>query len=163
MQKCRLRSLTGIQNLMVTVKRPCSKPISQMVINNGIPWQKNLLKAIKHAYSSAPYFEDFFPALFYHVTAPNILVETLDIQTTLWIANTMGKQIPIVFTQNYFKGVKNQLSPVVEQKLQGTIFQEKFHHPKYPQTIEPFEPGLSVLDALFCIGPDELKQLLIRH
>ena len=163
MQKCRLRSLTGIQNLMVTVKRPCSKPICQMVINNMHPWQKQLLNAVKHSYSNAPFFKTYYSAFEYHINSPNILIETLNVQTTLWIANTLGKHVPIIFTQNsYMSYPKAETHDLIEKKLNGIIFDEEFKHPYYKQTLEPFEPDLSVLDALFCVGANELKALLTK-
>jgi hypothetical protein len=40
---------------------------------------------------------------------------------------------------------------------------QEFLHPEYGQRYEPFEPNLSAIDLLLCVGPEALNQLRSRR
>lgn len=159
--RCRIRTRTGVQLLAVSVKRPCNKPICQMMINNLKPWKKLFFTALETNYSGTPYYGEYIDELKYYVDAPNILLETLTVQTTLWLAKILGSTLPVIHCNVTYRNLtKNQIIKEVCSNLRATAFQKKFKHPHYKQKYEPFAKGLSILDPLFCIGAQETRKLL---
>ena len=161
--RCRLRSVGGIQLLQVAVKRPCNKQVSSTVINNYLPsWKKCFLKSLREVYSGMPYFSKYYPEVKYYIEAPNMLIETLNVQTTLWVAGLLGKHPQVLYSSNYYhrRTNKKRVIEYVCDKLGGVPFEKEFRHPVYQQTSSRFIEGLSVLDALFSIGAMELRDLV---
>jgi hypothetical protein len=161
--RCRLRSPTGIQLVQVAVKRPCRKEISSTIIDNYLPWKKLFLRALKETYADAPFFAKYFEEIKYHILAPTSLIETLNVQTTLWITGLLGKHIQVMYSSNYYnrRTNKQRVIEYVSQRLGGKPFEGEFNHPVYKQISDNFVKDLSVLDALFSIDVEELRQLLL--
>jgi hypothetical protein len=160
--RCRVKTESGIQQLAVAVKRPCNKPLCEMVIDNLQNWRKNFLKSIELDYSKAPFFRDYFDEIKYYIESPNVLLEPLNLQTTMWAAELMGKHVQPFYTKTQFTSWSvSRAIPVLMDKLNGEPLREVFVHPVYKQLTDgPFEKDLSILDALFCIGAQETRKLL---
>jgi hypothetical protein len=159
--RCRVKTDSGVQLLALAVKRPCNKPICDMVIDNAQPWRKAFLKAIERNYSDSPFFLDYYRDVRNHVEAPHVLLETFTLETTLWAASLMGKQVEFIRTSpHYTKYPTSKIIPILLDKFEGALFNEQFVHPYYPQRTEPFERDLSILDVLFNVGKENAKVLL---
>lgn len=159
--RCRIKCDSSIQQLAVAVKRPCNKAICNMVIDNFHPWRRYFIRAIEKGYSDTPYFNGYFEGLKYYIEAPNVLLETLTLQTTLWVAELMGRHVRLFCTKDYYKNYPaSKVIPILLDKLGGEPFHERFNHPYYQQRAEPFEKDLSILDALFCCGAEDVRKLL---
>ena len=159
--RCRIRTRTGIQLCSVSVKRPCNKLIFCTMIDNWQPWKRKFLDAIERNYMGSPFYNDYFEDLKYYVEAPNVLLETLNVQTTLWIAQLLKAQPQIVYSKSMCMSLsREEAVKLLCSRLDGEEFKEQFFHPYYKQRYEPFEEGLSTLDCLFNCGAIETRRLL---
>jgi len=160
--RCRIKTETGgITLLAAAVKRPCNKPICQTVIDNNQPWKRYFLKVIANSYSQAPFYKDYVDDLTCLVLSPHVLLETLTVQSDLWVAELLGTSPKVACTKDYYPDLpRAEIEETFCRRLQATPFDKPFKHPHYQQLREPFEEGLSVLDALLCVGAKETRRLL---
>lgn len=166
--RCRVKSETGITLLPVSVVRPCNKPVCSMMINNTYPWRRIFLRLLKIYYKDAPFFDEYYYTVKEYVESPYVLLETLTLETNLWIAELLGKKVDYVRTselqtcheKRYSKFPMAKIIPVLLNKLGGELFSEVFVHPKYPQVVDPFEKDCSILDSLFCVGPENIREMI---
>lgn len=117
-------------------------PIGDVTIAHDYDWRREHMAAIKTAYGRAPYYdfyaERFYKSLHYHRTE-----SLLELNTALITAVIEVLQLPITLggTEDFVmeKQVK-QLPPLTP----------------YPQVFTDrhgFRGDLSILDAMFCLGP----------
>jgi hypothetical protein len=159
--RCRIKSENGVSLLAMGVVRPCNKPIHKTLIDNMQPWRRLFLKYIERFYKETPYFGLFYPDLVGFIESPTVLLETFTLNTCLWAAEQMGKQVEFIRTsEEYTKYPVSKIMPIVLQKVGGQLFNQPFIHPTYPQHYDPFERDLSILDALFCVGPENTALML---
>jgi len=159
--RCRTKKIDGIRQLPVAVRRPCSKPVCKMVIDNSQPWKRLFLKAIREDYGECPYFPVYWGDVKDFVESPLVLLENINMQTTLWAAEKMGKNVRYVYSKDYCwgKSVSETITFMLD-KLGAELFNYTFTHPVYQQRTDPFQKDLTILDCFFNIGADETKRLL---
>jgi hypothetical protein len=166
--RCRVKSSSGITQLPVTVVRPCTKPLCRMVINEMYPWRRLFLRNIRQYYSEAPFFDEYYDAIRGFIEGSYVLLETLTLESCLWVADLLGKKVDFIRTSEmrncdgkpYTKFPMAKIIPLMLDRIGGHVFDKTFEHPYYPQVTEPFEKDLSIIDSLFCIGADNVKELL---
>jgi len=160
---CRVKTPTGIRLLHVPVKLPCNKPVFETMVNTYTNWQFLFLSALRSCYEDAPYYQYCIDDIKYYLQGPAVMIETLNVQTTLLVANMLKIRPEIVYSQHICSGMDEaETISYVCTKMKADAFTKEFVHPSYQQLWEPFEPNLSVLDALFCVGPDETAKLISR-
>ncbi len=148
-------------------------------INNALPWQRKHWRSITQAYQKAPYWEEIAPILewFYHKKW-DTLVE-LNEQMLGVFLSVLGIETGILYADSYkFEGEKSDLVLDMCRQLGAdtyifggegkdyagdfgdikTEFQE-YIHPIYPQLQKGFTPNLSVIDLLMNCGPKGLEVL----
>lgn len=101
--RCRIKTNSGVQLLALAVKRPCNKPVCDMVIDNWQPWRRIFLKAIERNYCDTSFYNEYIDKLRDYVEAPHVLMETFTLETCLWIADLMGKQVDFIRTCDSYK------------------------------------------------------------
>jgi hypothetical protein len=132
-----------------------------MVIDNVRNWRKHFLKSIEMDYHNAPFFKDYFDEIKYYIESPNVLLEPLNLQTTMWAAELLRKHVQAFYTKTQFTTLSvSRVIPALMDKLNGEPFRDVFIHPIYKQLTDPFEENLSILDSLFNIGAEETRKLL---
>jgi hypothetical protein len=157
-------------------------PINQIKIVWDSAWNMAHLKAIRMAYSKAPYFETYAPMLegFYN-QRPEYLAD-FTIETTIALARALGNShtkflrsselnangqktdrliqvLSAVGATHYISG------PSAQDYIENDKFKEAgitleymvYNYPEYTQLYPPFEPQVSILDLLFMTGPDAIK------
>ena len=163
------------------------KPYKELRINTLIDWQKNHRNFIKENYGKSPYFEEVMSILFpvlskkYNflcdVTIDSIamLTQLFDIKTELVLMSSLdypkeSKKNQLVLDlclaahADYYlsgKGAKKymELTPFSEKGIQVEF--QNFVQAPYPQhSSSSFVGGLSILDMLFSIGIDAVKNRL---
>ena len=160
------------------------KPISEIEINNAVPWRRKHWRSISLTYSNAPYFQTYAPFLEeVYATEWRYLTE-LNEHMLLWFLETLGIQVQFLKASDLsFEGAKSELvlnmckelgaetyifgalgkDYAEVEKFEETgirvMFQE-YQHPIYPQQGADFVSNLSVLDLLFNCGPQALEILM---
>jgi hypothetical protein len=185
----RIRTPQGWQWLTVPVLHDFGQKISEVQINNRIPWREAHLKALCLNYKKAPFFEaciphfeDIYARDWQRLGELNIfivrkLVGLLGIATPLLISSDLG--VAAANTQRliqlcrkagadtYLSGVdgKNYMDLDLCLSSGISVTVQEFRHPQYPQlwagkNNQEFLSHMSIIDLLFNCGPESLSQIL---
>jgi hypothetical protein len=158
--------------------------MSEVVIDNTMPWQRKHLGSIKTSYANAPYFNEYFP--FFEktlqkqwdklsdlnvcivrfimeklsITTPTVFESELDILTTKTqrIIDICRKLNADTYLSGM--GAKDYLDESLFPENKITLYYQHFDHPEYKQCFEPFMPYMSAIDLLFNHGPESRGLLL---
>jgi hypothetical protein len=159
--RCQIKTANKVEDLIVPIRKGNSNiPIQEIRIDYNQSWVKNHWGAIQSAYGKAPYFEH------YAATAEQILLKKpkflfdLNLQILEFFLSTFGINKNIIFSQKFEK-----IYPVKITDLRSTIHPKQvlknlsFYHPvEYIQVFgNQFIKDLSILDVLFCEGPNAPK------
>lgn len=168
--RCRIKTTTGVKQLQVSIVHPQNKPINYTVIDNMQCWRRLFLREIKTYYGDAPYFDMYFPMVKTFIESPFVLLETLTVNSTLWIAEVLGKKPLFIRTSELDTSRSGRYTnrypiaktiPMLLERYKALPFNRPFEHPCYPQCSTPFEKDLSILDSLFCVGAEDVRDLLL--
>lgn len=157
----RNRMVLAGSNGLVTLSVPLEKgrdqkqPIRDVRISYSLPWQQLHWRTIESCYNRSPFYEFYRDGLERIFTARPVYLLDLnrDIQQWLWkvlkvpagFSETSSYQTQI--PENSFDA-RNRWMPKNFQSGDGSI--------RYRQVFEDrigFQPNLSILDLLFCMGP----------
>ncbi len=154
--RTRILTSSGVANLIVPVHASSGKSkLTEVRIDNEFPWQRTMLRTIQTAYRNSvyyPYYDYFFEPLFQkrytflkdlQEDSIRVCLKTLKIQKDLnW--------------QEY-----DNISGIFEipAKNSDRMIPEASLNP-YPQTFgSVFAANLSVMDLIFCKGPEAVDFL----
>jgi len=134
---------------------------SDIVISYAENWHIKHWRAMETAYSNSPYFlyyADEIKALLFSQTT-NLI--SLNIKLTELVCELIGIETNISLSTTFVKKADNNtldLRHKISPKLPPTLS----HFPKYTQVFfdkQPFFPNITILDLLFCLGPDSKSYL----
>jgi hypothetical protein len=138
--------------------------MSQVKIDYGQKWQAIHLRGIQSAYGKAPFFEYFFPYIEPVLERQQASLWELNLQLLTICLKLLRRPVKLTVVENeVFTGEILDLRGKIEPK--GTFENRSYYLPiPYTQLFGvDFEPNLSILDLLFCVGPQAervLKQSL---
>jgi len=160
--RCHIAGAQGLLRLSVPLAggKNAQMPIRSVNISNVMTWQYQHWESIQSAYGKSPFFEyyaddlkPFFEKKYDKLWDWNYdllmcLVEILDLEVTFQLTETYQKQTPdtvLDLRGGIHPNPKKQVAdPDFTAKPYEQVFTEKYG----------FLPDLSVLDALFCKGPE---------
>lgn len=174
-QTCRNRyyivAANGVSKLIIPLKHPQSKvPFRDIQVSRTEDWQRHHWKTIRSAYGRSPFFEyyaDYFAPMYENTSSPwlhdfnrNMLDTTfrlLHIKQPVHYLEATTSILP-----------ENDLRPWFEfpwQKYPLTPQTDRHRTLRpYPQVFDArhgFIPDMSILDALFCLGPQALQAVAL--
>jgi hypothetical protein len=117
-----------------------------------------LLDAFAKTYGDSPYYDEYIDDLRSYILGPTVLLETLNLQTTLWLAGLMGKDLSYMYTRKHYHSfLRSRIVDAVCQRLKAEPLE-----PTLAESLEEddVKEDLSVLDALFTIGAPATGKLL---
>ncbi|MBK8503929.1 MAG: WbqC family protein [Saprospiraceae bacterium] len=152
--KCIIANATGHQTLTVPLKKGKHErqPITEVQLAYDEPWQENHLAAIRTAYSSAPYFEYYYPHIEHIYHSAEELLFDFNWSILHYFTKILQLQGPAA-SETYSK------TPT-EIDYRGKLNPKTYHEialPKYNQVFEDrhgYLSNLSILDLIFCKGPE---------
>jgi hypothetical protein len=185
--RVKIKMANGAGWFKVPIIRPTdNRKINSIRISFQDDWMAVHLKTIASAYGKAPYFKKYFELYadtiankYEHLSHLNIslikaMCNELEIKTSIVIASEMQLQsnhatmrLVEICTQlgcNTYtsgKGALNYVEPQMFIDNNINHVMSGYNHPVYSQLHGPFEPGLSILDALMNCGKDEVKAMLV--
>ena len=162
--------------LPVLTKGHLDLKISDIKINNNIPWQRKHFNSIKLSYSKSKFFKKYI-GFFEDIYSKDWnTLSQITSQMLLGFLSLLKIKTKILFGSDYdFKGKNNSLIIDMCKKLNANIYIfgelgiqyadkklfkenninicfQKYQHPTYDQLFNSFEANLSILDLLFNCG-----------
>ncbi len=160
-------------------------PIKDVRIDWSIPWAKNHLKTLTFSYAKAPHFRSYLPWLESIYERRDEFIADFIIQVTIEIARELGITHTQFMRSSDIDGINGQktdrLIEILKQvnashyisgpSARDYIESDKFdaagisleymeyNYPEYPQIHPPFDPFVTILDAMFMTGPDTLSYI----
>ena len=164
--RCFIASANGVIGLSIPLKKGKHQQsnIKKVEIDYSRDWQAIHWKTLKTAYNNSAYFyfyEPYLKEIFQNkitylfdlcLNVQELMLKLLDIQPNISFTNEFN----LVTEENTQDG-RNQNLP---KNYKNIILPE--NHPDYQQVFEDkfgFQPNLSILDLLFCCGPESQEIL----
>ena len=188
-QRNRIKTPTGLQWLTVPVlfRGRFGQLINEVEIRDIEFWRSHL-RAVELNYRRAPFFDDYFDELSFHIAArrssPHLIAD-LNVRLIEWFMNVLGIQTRLLRSSQLKQpgrrtellanicaslGAKQYVSPLgsADYLLQeidvlfgedvDVVFQH-YEHPQYRQLFPPFCPYASILDLILNEGKRALEIL----
>ena len=174
--RCVIATANGLQALTVPVEHNAksqmlianSSQVKDLRISDHNQWRKVHWNALQSAYSESPFFEyyvddirPFFEHKYdflidFNEAIRQKICELIDIHphveyTTEYVKPTANSQQPIAFSD--FREVIHAKHPQPDADFEAKPYWQVFQH-RYG-----FQPNLSILDLLFCMGPESVFYL----
>jgi len=156
-----INTAQGVLKLSIPVLHHGKVSYKDLLIDNSQNWQALHWRSIQAGYGKAPYFqfyapyfEPFYKRTYTHLWDYNLELLTVCLQIVKLAANiefTDFYEIAPLNHPDYRNVIKNTTFPT--SLLQVAPYQQVFG-------VE-FEKGLSIIDLVFCCGPDS-KNLLLQ-
>ena len=163
--RCHLAGANGLQIMSIPLEKGKHQklPIREVRIAYAQPWHKQHWRTIRSAYANAPFFPYYSePIQALYEQRPELLFD-FNRQLFELICSQLGLQVQI----SYSTGYREQTDATVED-LREMISPKRdrpdpdFRPVPYPQVFTEkhgFLPNLSILDLLFCTGPQAVQLL----
>lgn len=165
--RCHLASSQGLLRLSIPLVggKHQQQSIRDVQISNVEPWQSQHWTAIKSAYGKSPFFEYYADAflVFYKKKYTHLWEWNWDLLHQILAFIPFDKDIR--WTERFEKDTseeildfRNLISPKAHKNQKDSHFSQA----KYVQVFEEnqgFIPNLSILDLLFCMGPEAIIYL----
>ena len=181
----RIKTQTGTQWLSVAVlsKNKRHQLINEAKIAYDKKWNHKHIESITMAYSSAKYFEKYFPSIKEILQKMHEYLVDLNMDLIKYLKDAIGIQTDIVYSSKLKAegknterlvnicaelGAKEYLTgDAARDYLDEGLFERngiklKYHnykYPLYPQLHGEFIPYLSVIDLLFNCGPESFDYI----
>lgn len=166
--RCHLATANGVLPLSIPLLKGKHQQalITEVAIDNRNDWQQQHWRGIKTAYSNSPFFDYYAPYLkpLYQQPYTHLFDFCWAVQTLVLELLTLSPTIED--TSSYEKEPSTDQIDFRHQLLPKnyTTYQDTHYIPlPYPQVFEDrqgFLPNLSILDLLFCTGPEAPAHLM---
>ena len=161
--RCVIATTNGLQTLTVPVEHTDEKAlVKDLRISDHNQWRRIHWNALQSAYSESPFFEyyaddirPFFEKRYDYLIDFNeairqTICQLIDIQPQVEYTTDYVKQYP-----NDFREVIHAKHPQPDSNFKPCPYWQVFQHK------HGFQPNLSILDLLFCMGPESVFYLNI--
>lgn len=137
-------------------------PIKDVRINHLTGWQTIHWRTLLTAYSKAPFFEFYSEDVKRLIFSNEESLLMFNIKILQWVLNVLSVSVIIRFTGEFILHYANDTD--CRNYFLPKSFQKDTINwgPKYPQVFEDrlgFQPNLSIIDFIFCVGPDASRLL----
>ena len=166
--RAEVMTAAGVRTLTVPVvwDHRAKMPIREVRIDYTLPWQREHWRTLRAAYAAAPYFDHYAEKLAPFYDERNYRPERLfDLNgdLTRLLLGLLGLPETLLFTEDYTAPVPldtaaeaGDFRDIISHKPRLRRPDPTFAAPEYYQVFAdrlPFAPNLSVVDLLFCEGP----------
>lgn len=146
--RCSILTANGGQGLSIPVIRPNGNKSSTSIVKVSpeINWRRDHWRTISAAYASSPYFEHYEEEIKLLIFQETELLVDFNQKCLEFLIKSLSLPLNIKYSKEYMESSTNDFRSFFFAKTES----------KYQQVFNPiseFSPNLSVLDALFCIGP----------
>ncbi len=151
MNRCKILGAEGIITLSVPLVggREQKALVKDLRINNSSRWNTDQQRAIKSCYSKAPFFDYYFEPIETILSKKHHNLLDLNMEVLQLLTNWLKWEGNLSFTDSFQNKDQPQL-PNLQSQSYIQVFADRL----------PFTPNLSILDLLFCTGPQARYILL---
>jgi hypothetical protein len=155
--RCYIRGANKIERLTVPVIAGNRTPFHQVKINYDPDWVKKLWRSLASSYANAPFFlfyADDFKKIFF--SRPDYLLD-LDHQLLTLCLKLLNLNVEIIYTDKYVENLAGNIHDLRSAITPKQTYSSRpFYKPvEYQQLFGAnFDTNLSVIDLLFCEGPN---------
>jgi len=154
--RCRIATANGplLLSIPLTGGKHQQMPIREVRIDYRQDWQRQHAQTIRSAYGRAPYYEFYADDLLAVAAQRHNFLWDYNLALTQHLIATLGLPLTLSYT-SCFRGGASDKRRDVRAGHAGADNSIRQPTP-YRQVFEErygFLPGLSILDALFCLGP----------
>ena len=158
--KCRILGANNVQTLSIPLSKGkhSSKPIREVKISDVDSWQNQHVQAIRSAYGSSPYFEFYWDDIEELIRTETQYLYEFNYNIVKYFCKMY--QINLNETMEYKQVVVNDYrqrivpsAKLPEMNIYDQVFASKHE----------FAKNLSILDLLFCLGPESKIYLNNLH
>ncbi len=132
--------------------------ISEVRISRDENWELQHLRSIQTAYGKSPYFEDYFPPIKSLFDGRKELLLDLNVESLKISRDIVAPKLTLEFTSAWQSDYSDK--PEIDDERghykPGLLKKSRIVN-HYPQVFEDkfgFQPNLSILDLIFCLGPE---------
>ncbi len=161
--RCYINTDKGVQVLTVPIiKSPTKIILKNARIDNQSHWQNIHWRTIQSAYAKAPFFEHYSDKLKNIIYAQHEFLNELNLALLSFCLVSLKLTIPVSETMSYQKEVGKDIKDfrnmiiAKNQSESSTFYQPISYYQVFGNT---FVRNLSLIDLLFCAGPDSLRIL----
>lgn len=162
--RCHLASSAGLLRLSLPLAggKNQQQPIREVKLKYDESWQNQHWTAIKSAYGKSPFFEHYehrFLPIFqkkyeylwdWNWDLLQVILDIISLENNIELTERFEKE-----SAGEILNFRNKISPKENKKIEDPEFKQA----KYVQVFEAengFLPNLSILDLIFCIGPEAI-------
>lgn len=160
--RCTILSANGSINLTIPIVKISGEkiPIKSVKIDYATPWQKLHTRSIVSAYKNSPYFDHYVDDFFHIFGKRYDYLVDLNYDLHLLIMKILKTDIKTQFTESFSEYADEDYRYSISPKILVDGQQFKPYYQVFSEKL-PFEPNLSIIDMIFCVGP-EIKDYLIK-
>lgn len=151
----------GIQNLIIPVVHDRNaRAIGKIRIEYKDDWRRQHRHAIQSAYGNTPFFEYYADSLFSFYQGNRFeLLSDINLELLNWSLKMLKSSIKVSKTEDFVPYSELDFRQMISPKSNWPLQQQ------YKRYIQPFEhkfgfvPNCSIIDTLFCCGPEAIKSI----
>jgi len=154
--RCDILTSNGVLHLSIPIIRNNGSKtlINDVLIDYNTDWRKNHWKAIESAYASSPYFEHYSKDIYDLIYQEEMNLVQFNFNINKAILRWLGIETKVSLTTEY--EILSELKVDYRSTFNKNSDNSQFNFKQYTQVFEEnqsFTPNLSILDALFALGP----------
>jgi WbqC-like protein family len=158
-------------------------PIAAIEVDHRRDWVRSHLETLRHAYGRQPFYARYAPLLATVLEKRHARLADLTIELTIAVARELGStarfvrssELPVQGSKNdrlldvlgrigatrYISGPSARAYIAPERFAEAGIVLEfiTYDYPEYAQPHPPYDPAVSIVDALFALGPTAIDNI----
>lgn len=159
-----IMSANGVIPIIVPLKKSRGgRSITKNIeIDYSMPWQRNGWRAIESAYRNSPYFEHYADDFRHFFTERYDNLSEMNYDILSATLSILGISKDIYFSTSYTDSADLQSEDIDLREYFSPKRNSDFKGGEYYQVFSeriPFAPNLSIMDLIFCEGPESIDYL----